>query len=127
MNTPFQILLILIAIAIIVFSLVTSFSSTKAGQSMLLLTNYLSLFYAKFEAHTRIDAEAERKEMEILQNKVKACCGKQEISSNAGLKLLIGVLCKRISEASTFSNAVDKASWIKLKEVTLGFEDTYFH
>ena len=93
---------------------------------MLLLTSYLSFFDAKFEAHTRIDAEAERKEMELLQNKVKACCEQLEISSNTKLKLLIAGICQKISGASARSNEVDKASWLKLKEVTFSFKDTYF-
>jgi hypothetical protein len=94
---------------------------------MLSLVQYLSLFDTKFKALGGIDAEAERKEMEILQNKVKACCGQQEISSNTGLKLLMARLCKKISEACARSNAVDQASWLKLKELTSSFEDTYFH
>ena len=104
MNIPFQIFFILIATAIIVYSLVTSFSSTKSGQSMLVFTNYLSLFDAKFEAHTRIDAEAERKEMELLQNRVKANCEQNEISSNTSLKLMMAGLCKKISEGCIRSN-----------------------
>lgn len=127
MNIPFQIFFILIATAIIVYSLVTSFSSTKSGQSMLVFTNYLSLFDAKFEAHTRIDAEAERKEMELLQNRVKANCEQNEISSNTSLKLMMAGLCKKISEGCIRSNEVDKASWLKLKELTVSFEDTYLH
>jgi hypothetical protein len=126
MNILIQIFLILIATAIIVYSLITSFSSTKAGQSMLSLTQYLSQFDSKFKAPGRIDAEAERKEMELLQNKVKACCEQKEISSNTGLKLLTSGLRKKINEACARSNAVDQASWIKLKEVTSNFEDTYF-
>jgi hypothetical protein len=127
MNILIQILFIVFTTGIIVYSLITSFSSTKAGQSMVLLTNYLSIFDAKFEAHTKINAESERKEMELLQNKVKACCEQKEISSNTGLKLLMAGLCKKIGEACTLSNEVDKTSWLKLKELTFSFEDTYFH
>jgi hypothetical protein len=127
MITPFQIFFILIVTAIIVYSLITSFSSNKAGQSILLLTNYLTLFDAKFEVPGKIDAEAERKAMELLQNRVKACCGQQEISSDAGLKLLITGVCKKISETCARSNAVNKSSWIKLKELTCSFEYNYFH
>jgi hypothetical protein len=127
MITPFQIFFILIVTAIIVYSLIASFSSNKAGQSILLLTNYLTLFDGKFEAPGKIDAEAERKIMELLQNRVKACCTQQEISSNAALKLLIAVLCKKISETIVRSNTLNKSSWIKLKELTCSFEYNYFH
>src|SRR5947209_2914421 len=115
MNTVFLICLTMVAAALVVYSLMSGLRSTKGPQSMASLIGYLRFVDARFEARVPINAEAERKEMEIWQNKTKTTCDQRAITANEELKLLVSKVYTEISAACERSGATDRSSWIKLK------------
>jgi hypothetical protein len=127
MHTVLLVLVLLVVAGLIVFTFIVSFSSSKGEQSMASLSQFLRSINTRFDAHDPINVEQERKEMEILQNRVKVCCDEQTISNNNDLRSLFKTLCNHISITCDLSNLPDRSSWIKLKVVTSNFDDTYFH
>jgi len=126
MITPFQIILLLATLALLIFALVTGFSSTKASLSIKALKNYLKDVQNRLWNNSPMDAGKERADMELLFNKVKSNCGEKLISNNLDLKNLVKDAGEKISFISD-NNATDKkTSWLQFKASILGFQEIYF-
>jgi len=81
----------------------------------------------KFLSYALINPEAERKEMEILQNKIKTSSNQVSISGDKDLKQLLASNCKYIQLAMTDVNLANRSSWIKFRELMFSFDNFYFH
>ena len=126
MITPFQIILLLATLALLIFALVTGFSSNKASLSIKALKNYLKDVQNRLWNNSPMDAGKERADMELLFNKVKSNCGEKLISNNLDLKNLVKDAGEKISFISD-NNATDKkTSWLQFKASILGFQEIYF-
>jgi len=126
MIAPFQIILLIVTLALVAFALITSFSSSKAALSIKALTTYLKDVQNRLWNNTPIDAGKERADMEILFNKVKSNCGEAVISGNLGLKNLLKEASEKISFISDNNDSDKKTSWLQFKQSILGFQDIYF-
>jgi hypothetical protein len=73
-----------------------------------------------------INPEAQRQAMEILQNKIKTSSDQLTISEDKDLQQLFASNCKYIQTVMTHVNLVNRSSWIKFKELMLGFSALYF-
>ena len=124
--TPFQVILLLVTMALVIFALVTSFSSTKASVSLIALKNYLTEIQKKLSVNSPVDAVRENTQMEILFNEVKSSCGQEEISSNPSLKILIKEISEKISMITNNIENDNKTSWLKFKASIKGFQSIYF-
>jgi hypothetical protein len=74
-----------------------------------------------------INPEAERQEMEILQNKIKTTSDQLTISGDKDLKQLFASNCKYIKSIMADVNLANRSSWIKFKELMFSFNHFYFH
>jgi hypothetical protein len=74
-----------------------------------------------------INPEFERKEMEILQNKIKTSSKRLRISGDKDLQQLFDSNCKYIQSAMIDVNLANRSSWIKFRELMLSFDQLYFH
>jgi hypothetical protein len=81
----------------------------------------------KFVTAALINPDLERKEMEILQNKIKTSSNPLIISGDDDLKLLFGSNCNYIQSAMMDVNLENRSSWIKFKELMFSFDYLYFH
>jgi hypothetical protein len=126
MITPFQIILLLATLALLIFALVTGFSSTKASKSIKALKNYLKDVQNRLWNNSPMDAGKERADMEVLFNKVKSNCGEKLISNNLDLKNLVKEAGEKISFISDNNATEKKTSWLQFKASILGFQDIYF-
>ena len=100
---------------------------TKGKKSVEALQLYLDRLQVQLNDHAVIDPEAERIQIERLQNNIKANCHQSVISSNARLEQVFRTLCQKIIMIFGNQRLENKASWIKLRELMFSFDDTYFH
>jgi hypothetical protein len=122
-----QVLLIVVLVSLLVLMVKTCIKFTKGSLSTTALKKQLRQLQSKFVSSAPIDAETERQEMEILQNKIKTSSGPSTISGDKDLQQLFASNCNYIQSAMTDVNLVNRSSWIKFKELMFGFNDLYFH
>jgi hypothetical protein len=73
-----------------------------------------------------MNPEAERVQMEILQNSLKAACGDEEISANEVLDQSFRQTTALMRSLTAVEDLENRASWIKLRQVTIDFENQYY-
>lgn len=123
----FQLALSIAAItALIVYAFIVSFSSNRGTQYLADMTSSLRLLNARFEANETINADNERKEMEILQNKVKTACDRKSITADQELGVSFATLRQHVTRIADGPSVTDRSAWIKLKALTCSFDDSYF-
>jgi len=122
-----QLLLVVGCVGLLVLFVTTCFKSTKGPVNTDALKNQLRSLQLKFVTAALVDPEFERKEMEILQNKIKTSSNPSVISGDPDLKLLFDSNCKYIQSEMNNVNLEDRSSWIKLKELMFSFDHLYFH
>ena len=122
-----QILMIIGLAGLLVLLVTTCIKSTKGPLDTAALKKQLHSLQLKFVSSALINPEAERKEMEILQNKIKTSSNQVSISGDKDLKQLLASNCKYIQLAMTDMNLADRSSWIKFRELMFSFDDFYFH
>jgi len=121
-----QVLLIVGLGALIVFLVTTCIKFTKGPISTDALKRQLRLLQLKFVTAETINPDVERREMEILQNKIKTSNDVLIISDDNDLKLLSGSNCKYIQLEMDNVNLANRSSWIQFRELMLGFDRFYF-
>jgi hypothetical protein len=125
MIAPLEILLILVVAGLLVMTIIVSLASTAGKYSIAALKAHLQGLQTRMADPGTLNAEAEREDMEVLLNKVKATCEERDISRNMELKALLG-------QAHTTMDAIDKGqnrqrgSWLQFKGVTNSFYELYF-
>lgn len=121
-----QVLLIVGLGALIVFLVTTCIKFTKGPISTDALKRQLRLLQLKFVTAETINPDVERREMEILQNKIKTSNDALIISDDNDLKLLSGSNCKYIQLEMDNVNLANRSSWVQFRELMLGFDRFYF-
>ena len=121
-----QVLLIVGLGALIVFLVTTCIKFTKGPISTDALKRQLRLLQLKFVTAETINPDVERREMVILQNKIKTSNDVLIISDDNDLKLLSGSNCKYIQLEMDNVNLANRSSWIQFRELMLGFDRFYF-
>jgi len=121
-----QVLLIVVSAALLVLLVTTCIKFTKGPINTAALKNHLRSLQLKFVTAALINPELERKEMEILQNKIKSSSNPSIISGDDDLKLLFGSNCKYIQSEMDNANLENRSSWIKFRELMFGFDKLYF-
>jgi len=124
-NFP-QLLLIVVLAGLLLLLITTCIKFTKGPVSTNALKKQLRSLQLKFVTAAHISPEAERKEMEILQNKIKTSSNPLIISSDNELKLLFASNCKYIQSEITNMKLENRSSWIKFKELMFSFYEFYF-
>jgi hypothetical protein len=119
-------LLILGLAGLFVLLVTTCIKFTKGPINTAALKNQLRSLQLKFVTAALINPELERKEMEILQNKIKTSSNPSIISNDKDLKLLFDSNCKYIQSEMNNTNLENRSSWIKFRELMLGFDKFYF-
>ena len=125
-NLP-QMLLIVGLAGLLILLITTCIKFTKAPINMAALKNQLRSLQLKFVTAALINPELERKEMKILQNKIKTSSNTSIISGDHDLRLLFDCNCKYIQSEMNNVNLENRSSWIKFKELMFSFDDFYFH
>jgi hypothetical protein len=120
-------MLLIVGLAgLLVLLVTTCIKFTKGPINTAALKNQLRSLQLKFVTAALINPELERKEMEILQNKIKTSSAQLTISGDKDLQQLFDSNCKYIQSAMTDANLVNRSSWIKFKELMFSFGDLYF-
>lgn len=102
------------------------FRSTKGAVSTAALLLQLQQLHAKFMSAERIDPEIERKEMEIIQNKIKTASDAAVISGNPDLKKMFGLNCQSIASVLNTEGLTDRTAWLKFNALMIDFNFLYF-
>lgn len=121
-----QILLIAGLAGLLVLLFTTCIKFTKGPINTAALKKQLRSLQLKFVTAALINPELERKEMEILQNKIKTSSNPLIISGDDDLKLLFDSNCKYIQSEMNNINLENRSSWIKFRELMFGFDKFYF-
>jgi hypothetical protein len=124
-NLP-QMLLIVGLAGLLVLLITTCIKFTKGPINTAALKNQLRSLQLKFVTAALINPELERKEMEILHNKIKTSSNTSVISGDHDLRLLFDSNCKYIQSEMNNVNLENRSSWIKFKELMFSFDDFYF-
>ena len=122
-----QVLLIVVLLGLLVLLVRTCIKFTKGPLSTTALKQQLLQLQSKFVSSALINPEVERKEMEILQNKIKTSSDQLTISGDKDLQELFASNRKYIQSIMGDVNLTNRSSWIKFKELMFGFGDFYFH
>jgi hypothetical protein len=122
-----QLLLIVVVAGLFVLLITTCLKSTKGPINTDALKRQLRSLQLKFVTAALINPELERKEMEILQNRIKTSSNPLVISGDDDLKLLFGSNCKYIQSAMMDVNLENRSSWVRFKELMFSFDYQYFH
>ena len=122
-----QVLLIVVLLGLLVLLVRTCVKFTKGPLSTTALKQQLLQLQSKFVSSALINPEVERKEMEILQNKIKTSSDQLTISGDKDLQELFASNRKYIQSIMGDVNLTNRSSWIKFKELMFGFGDFYFH
>ena len=122
-----QILLVVAVAGLFILMITTCIKFTKGPINTDALKTRLRSLQFKFVTSASIDAEWERKEMEILQNKIKTTNGQSNISDDQDLRQLFASNCNYIQSAMMDVNLTNRSSWIKLKGLMFSFNEFYFH
>ena len=99
-----QILSIVGLAGLLVLLVTTCIKFTKGPFDTAALKKQLRLLQLKFVSAALINPEAERKEIEILQNKIKTSSNQMSISGDTDLKQLFASNCKYIQSALADEN-----------------------
>jgi len=121
-----QVLLIVVLAGLLVLLVTTCIKFTKGPINTAALKTQLRSLQLKFVTAALINPELERKEMEILQNKIKTSSNQSIISGDHDLKLLFDSNCKYIQSEMNNTNLANRSSWIKFRELMFGFDKFYF-
>ncbi|HWI91554.1 MAG TPA: hypothetical protein VNT20_09790 [Flavisolibacter sp.] len=122
-----QILLIVGLAGLVVLLVTTCIKFTKGPINTDALKTQLRSLQLKFVTAALINPELERKEMEILQNKIKTSSDQSAISRDNDLKLLFASNCQYIQSEMNNTTLKNRSSWVKFKELMSSFDDFYFH
>jgi hypothetical protein len=122
-----QMLLIVGSAGLLVLMVTTCIKFTKGPINTDALKKQLRSLQLKFVTAALINPELERKEMEILQNKIKTSSNALTISGDHDLKMLFASNCQYIQSAIADVNLLNKSSWIKFKELMFSFDAFFFH
>ena len=121
-----QVLLIAGTAGLFVLVVTTCIKFTKGPISTEALKNQLRSLQLKFVTAELINPELERKEMEILHNKIKTSSKQLTISGDKDLQQLFASNCNYIQSAMIDVNLSNRSSWIKFKELMFSFDEFYF-
>jgi len=121
-----QVLFIVGLAGLLVLLVTTCIKFTKGPLDTAALKKQLRLLQLKSVSAALINPETERKEIEILQNKIKTSSNQVSISGDKDLKQLLASNCKYIQLAMTDMNLADRSSWIKFRELMFSFDEFYF-
>jgi hypothetical protein len=121
-----RILLIVVVGGLLVLLVATCIKFTKGPLNTAALKKQLRSLQLKFVTAIPINPDSERREMEILQNKIKTSSAQLTISGDKDLQQLFDSNCKYIQSAMTDVNLANRSSWIKFKELMFSFGDFYF-
>ena len=121
-----QVLLIVVLAGLLVLLVTTCIKFTKGPINTAALKTQLRSLQLKFVTAAVVNPELERKEMEILQNKIKTSSNQSIISGDHDLKLLFDSNCKYIQSEMNNTNLTNRSSWIKFRELMFGFDKFYF-
>jgi hypothetical protein len=122
-----QILLVVAVAGLFILMITTCTKFTKGPINTDALKTRLRSLQFKFVTSASIDPEWERKEMEILQNKIKTTNRQSNISDDQDLRQLFASNCNYIQSAMMDVNLTNRSSWIKLKGLMFSFNEFYFH
>ena len=120
------ILVIVFVVGMLVLLFFTCFRSTTGQASTAALLLHLQQLHGKFISAEKIDPEIERKEMEILQNKIKTASDAVVISGNPDLRKMFGLNCQSIAAVLNDEGLTDRTAWIKLNALMIDFNFLYF-
>jgi hypothetical protein len=121
-----QILLVVGLAGLLVLMIIACIKFTKGPINTDALKKQLRSLQLKFGTAALINPELERKEMEILQNKIKTSSEQLTISRDKDLQELFASNCKYIQSVMIDVNLLNRSSWIKFKELMFSFDDFYF-
>ena len=121
-----QILMIIGLAGLLVLLVTTCIKFTRGPLDTAALKKQLRLLELKFVSAALVNPETERKEIEILQNKIKTSSNPMSISGDMDLRQLFASNCKYIQTAMTDANLANRSSWIKFRELMFSFVDFYF-
>jgi hypothetical protein len=110
----------------LVLLVATCIKFTKGPINTATLKTHLRSLQLKFVTAALINPELERKEMEILQNKIKTSSNPLVISGDHDLKMLFNSNCKYIQSEMNNTKLENRSSWIKFKELMFSFDAFYF-
>jgi hypothetical protein len=125
MSLP-QLILLIIVLCLIAVAIFVSMQSTIPPANMLALKTYLKLLQAKLTYSGVINPDKERAELEILLNKVKTSCSKENISGDQDLRNLFSEISQKIMNIAGGVEEETKTSWTKFKIATLNFNESYY-
>lgn len=121
-----QILFIVGTTGLFVLLVTACVKFTRGPADTAALKTQLRSLQLKFVSAVFINPELERKEMEILQNKIKTSSNPMRISGDNDLKQLFASNCNYIQSVMTDVNLPNMSSWIKFKELMFSFGNFYF-
>ena len=121
-----QILMIIGLAGLLVLLVTTCIKFTRGPLDTAALKKQLRLLELKFVSAALVNPETERKEIEILQNKIKTSSNQMSISGDMDLRQLFASNCNYIQTAMTDANLANRSSWIKFRELMFSFVDFYF-
>ena len=121
-----QVLLIVVAAILFITLGFAAFKNTGNVDSMADMNGYLQALQKRMEQPGRMNPEAERVQMEILQNSLKAACGDEEISANEVLDQSFRQTTALMRSLTAVEDLENRASWIKLRQLTIDFENQYY-
>jgi hypothetical protein len=121
-----QILFIIGLTGLLVLLVTTCIKFTKGPLDTAALKKQLRALQLKFVSASLINPEAERREIEILQNKIKTSSSQMSISGDKDLQQLFASNCKYIQSAMADEHLANRSSWIKFRELMFSFGDFYF-
>lgn len=122
---PLESVLILVVTGLLVVTFVVSGATTAGKRSIATLKAHLQGLQSRMADPGNLDPEAEREDMEVLLNKVKATCEQPVITGNRELAQLFG-------RTHTTMQAIDqgqvrkRGAWLQFKGVTNSFYEQYF-
>lgn len=122
---PMEIVLMLVVAGLLVITFIVSGVSTTGKRSIAALKAHLQGLQSRMAEPGTLDPEAEREDIEVLLNKVKATCEQPVISGSRDLAELFG-------RTHTTMQAIDqgqmrkRGAWLQFKGVTNSFYELYF-
>lgn len=121
-----EVLLLAVVTGLVVMTIYVCTKPTRGPLSIKALRDHLNDLQARFKNPLSINAENERKALEILMNDVKGTCDKELISGDVDLKETFDKTCKQIRSITAAKEVGAKSSWLKLNAVSSNFNEFYF-
>lgn len=122
---PLEVVLILVVAGLLVMTFIAGGTATAGKHSIAALKNYLQGLQSRMAEPGTLDPEAEREDMEVLLNKVKATCEQPVISGNRELAELFGRTHDTM-QAIDPGQVRKRGSWLQFRSVTDSFYELYF-